>query len=151
MMAASRTPIPAAIMKKLAISTVAVAMLAGCAAPGPYYTGQSATAPNPDGWQVVSVTPVPMGTGAQAAANGQAGVVTSTPLPAGSVYGQAPQPVYQPQPVYVEQPNYWALPLIIGLGFDFGRWGGHRHHGWSGHVGTQFQPRIPLKTPPRRR
>lgn len=136
-------------MKKTALLLACAAALTGCAT-APYYAGQPMPrAAAPGEWQVVSVTPVAPGTGAQAAARGEAGVVNSTPLPADATYGNAPAPGYQPQPVY-EQPSYWALPLIIGLGIDFGRWGGHRHRGWSGHIGTQFQPVIPRRLPPRR-
>jgi hypothetical protein len=55
-------------MKKLAI-ILAVAALSGCATqyPGPANYGSRAYAQAPDanGWQVVSVTPVPNGTAAQ--------------------------------------------------------------------------------------
>lgn len=152
-------------MKKLAIVIVSLGALAGCAAPGPYYSNQAYTQPgDPSQWRVVSVTPVPVGTGARAAASGDY-TTTSTPLPAtsyaGSTYAtpyyatqqqpvyvqQQPvfvqqQPVYVPQPVYVEQPNYWYPPISIGLGFDFGRssWRGHRggRGGWGGSIGTHF-------------
>jgi len=150
-------------MKKLTIVSMvaAAAVLAGCAAPGPRYATAGYAQPvDPNGWRVVSVTPVPVGTGARAAANGQDGV-TSTPLPTTTysapaqqpvyvqqqpvyvqqqpVYVQQ-QPVYVPQPVYVEQPRYWYPPISIGLGFDFGRssWRGHRGRGWGGHVGTRW-------------
>lgn len=122
-------------MKKLVIIFAGAAALAGCAAPGPgpanYGTRAYAQAPDPNGWQVVSVTPVPLGTGARA---GDAGVVTSSNVivnpapvvPGPGVYG-AP-PVYVPAPVYVQDP-YWYPPVSIGLGFSFGKsWGGHRHH-----------------------
>lgn len=151
-------------MKKIAIVIASLGLLAGCAAPGP--ATYSSHAPysyaqpgDPSQWRVVSVTPVPVGTGARAAASGQAGTTTSAPLPASGpavtysspvtvsqpVYVQqpvyVPQPVYvQPQPVYVEQPRYWYPPISIGLGFDFGRssWRGHRHRGWGGHIGTRW-------------
>ncbi len=128
-------------MKKLIVITAALAALTGCATqyPGPanYGTRGYAQAAGADGWQVVSVTPVPLGTGARA---GDAGVVTSSPVvvnpaPASPVYGA--QPVYAPQPVYpvygpapvVVQDPYWYPPVSIGLGFSFGRsWGGHHHH-----------------------
>lgn len=127
-------------MKKLIFIFAGVALLAGCAAPGPgpanYGTRAVAQSSDPDGWQVVSVTPVPLGTGARA---GDAGVVTSSnvvvnPAPPGSpVYGPqpiyAPRPVYAYPPVYVQDP-YWYPPVSIGLGFSFGRsWGGHHHRG----------------------
>lgn len=127
-------------MKKLIVITAALAALTGCATqyPGPanYGTRGYAQAADPDGWQVVSVTPVPLGTGARA---GDAGVVTSSPV----VVNPAPvspqvSPIYVPQPVYpvyagpapvVIQDPYWTAPISIGLGFSFGRsWGGHRHY-----------------------
>ena len=127
-------------MKKLIVvfaSVVAAATLAGCATLGPgpanYGTRAYAQPADPDGWQTVSVTPVPLGTGARA---GDAGVVTSSnvvvnPAP---TYGAQPlysaPPVYVAPPVVVQQP-YWYPPVSIGLGFSFGRsWGGHRHHGY---------------------
>lgn len=148
-------------MKKIAIVIASLGLLAGCATPGPNYAPYSYAQPgDPSQWRVVSVTPVPVGTGARAAASGEAGAVTSTPLPAVAstttysspatvsqpVYVQqqpvyVPQPVYvQPQPVYVEQPRYWYPPISIGLGFDFGRssWRGHRGRGWGGHIGTRW-------------
>ena len=144
-------------MKNLAIIIVSLGALAGCAAPGPYYSNQAYAQPgDPSQWRVVSVTPVPIGTGARVASSGGS-TVTSTPVPATSystpyytpqqpVYVQQQpvyiqqQPVYVPQPVYVEQPNYWYPPISIGLGFDFGRssWRGHRGRGWGGHIGSHF-------------
>ncbi len=136
-------------MKNFAI-IASLAALAGCASPGPgpanYGTRAYASA-DPGQWRVVSVTPVPLGTGARAAAAGDTGVTTTYhPAPAAPVY--APEPVYAPHPVYVappvyvhppvyvERPSYW-YPPSIGLGFSFGRGWGHRHHrrgGWSGGV-----------------
>jgi len=137
-------------MKKLVFVFASLAVLAGCAAPGPgpanYGTRGYAQSNDPNGWQVVSVTPVPLGTGERA---GDAGVVTASdvvtnpaPLVAGRpvygapVYGApvygAPvygAPVYAPAPVYVQDP-FWYPPVSIGLGFSFGRsWGGGHHHG----------------------
>ena len=119
-------------MKKLIVIGAALAALTGCATqyPGPanYGTRGYAQAADPDGWQVVSVTPVPLGTGARA---GDAGVVTSSPVvvnpaPASPVY--APQTIYAPAPVVVQDP-YWYPPVSIGLGFSFGRsWGRHHYH-----------------------
>lgn len=143
-------------MKNIAIMIVALGTLAGCVAPGPRYTQAYGQPADPSQWRVVSVTPVPLGTGARAAASGDSGVTTSTPLPTTSystpyytvqqpVYAQQPvyvqqQPVYVPQPIYVQEPNYWYPPISIGLGFDFGRssWGHHRGRGWGGHIGTRF-------------
>jgi hypothetical protein len=127
-------------MKKLVIafaSLATLAVLAGCAVPGPgpanYGTRAYAQSSDPDGWQTVSVTPVPPGTGARA---GDAGVVTSSNIvvnPAPAYVGQpvyvAPPPVYVAPPVYVQDP-FWYPPVSIGLGFSFGRsWGGGHHHG----------------------
>ena len=49
-------------MKKLNIVTASLAVLAGCAAPGPNYYGSQAypRSGDPSQWQVVSVTPVPL-------------------------------------------------------------------------------------------
>ena len=132
-------------MKKLVFAIAGVALLAGCAAPGPgpayYGTRGYAQSGDPSQWQVVSVTPVPLGTGARA---GDAGVITSSnvvlnPAPPGApVYGSQPvygaQPVYAPQPVYgyppvIVQDPYWYPPVSIGLGFSFGRSWGHHHRG----------------------
>src|SRR5438128_1749096 len=87
-------------MKPLAI-ILAVAALSGCATqyPGPANYGSRAynqsaynqrgynQPADANGWQVVSVTPVPPGTGAQAAASGDAGRVTSADAVS---YGPAP-------------------------------------------------------------
>jgi hypothetical protein len=134
-------------MKKLAI-ILAVAALSGCATqyPGPANYGTRAYNQPVDanGWQVVSVTPVPNGTGAQAAASGDAGRVTSsdvatyTPAPAGTTV--VTQPVYVPAPVYAPAPVYdpfWYPPISIGLGFSWSNWGhgGHGGHGYHGGHG----------------
>jgi hypothetical protein len=127
-------------MQKLIVIIAAGVALAGCATPGPgpanYGTRGYAQSGDPSQWQVVSVTPVPLGTGARA---GDAGVVTSSPVvvdpaPASPVYVPQPAyPVYAPAPVVVQDP-YWYPPISIGLGFNFGRsWGGHRHHHHRGH------------------
>jgi hypothetical protein len=132
-------------MKKLAI-ILAVAALSGCATqyPGPANYGSRAYAQAPDanGWQVVSVTPVPNGTAAQAAASGDAGrvtsdVVTYNPAPSRTTY--VTQPVYVPAPVYAPAPVYdpfWTPPISIGLGFSWSNWGHRGYHGggrWRGH------------------
>jgi hypothetical protein len=129
-------------MKTLAI-ILAVAALSGCATqyPGPanYGTRAYAQAPDANGWQVVSVTPVPSGTGAQAAASGDAGRVTSS-----EAYAYSPaqttivtQPVYVPAPIYAPAPAYdpfWYPPISIGLGFSWSNWGhGHGGYGGRGH------------------
>jgi hypothetical protein len=126
-------------MKKLAI-IIALAALSGCATtyPGPANYGSRAYAQpaDPNGWQVVSVTPVAPGTGAAAAASGDAGRITSQPYTPPVV---VTQPVYVPTPVYAPAPVYadpWYPQISIGLGFNFtrfsgGHWGGHRG-GWGG-------------------
>lgn len=141
-------------MKKLAI-IVALATLGGCATyyPAPAYYGTRAPV-GPGGWQTVSVTPVPVGTGAAAQASGQAGQVTSEPMPA-TTYTQAYSPAvttvvadpvyaapyYGYAPVYADP--YWYPPVSIGLDFGFGccrggHWGGGHwgggHFGGVGHV-----------------
>jgi hypothetical protein len=129
-------------MKKLAI-ILAVAALSGCATqyPGPanYGTRGYAQAPDANGWQVVSVTPVPNGTGAQASASGD--VVTYDRAPSSTTYVTqpvyAPAPVYVPAPVYAPAPVYdpfWYPPISIGLGFSWSNWGhgGRGYHG-GGH------------------
>ena len=128
-------------MKKLAI-ILAVAALSGCATqyPGPanYGTRAYAQAPDANGWQVVSVTPVPNGTAAQASASGDAGrvttsdVVTYSPAPSSTTY--VTQPVYVPAPVYAPAPVYDPFltpPISIGLGFSWSNWG-HGHRGYHG-------------------
>jgi hypothetical protein len=124
-------------MKKLAI-ILAVAALSGCATqyPGPANYGTRAYNQPVDanGWQVVSVTPVPNGTGAQAAASGDAGRVTTSDA---VTYNPGPttvvaQPVYVPAPVY---DPFWYPPISIGLGFSWSNWGhggGHGYHGGHG-------------------
>ena len=129
-------------MKKLAI-ILAVAALSGCATqyPGPanYGTRAYAQAPDANGWQVVSVTPVPAGTAAQARASGDAGRVTSSEVvtysPAPSSTSYVSQPVYVPAPVYAPAPVYdpfWYPPISIGLGFSWSNWGHRGYHG-GGH------------------
>jgi len=130
-------------MKKFAIIIASLATLAGCATQHPNYASRGYASPgDPGEWRVVSVTPVPLGTGARAAASGQAAPTTtgptvsySTPATVSPVY--VPQPVYTPEPVYVERPRYYYPPISIGLGFNFGRGWGH-HRGWGGHIGTRW-------------
>lgn len=115
---------------KTLIVIAAAATLAGCAtAPATQY-GYGAPA-DPSQWHVVSVTPVPPGTGARVAASSPDGSrveYSSTP-----VYVQ--QPVYVPQPVYAPQPSYYYPPVSLSLGFVFGRhWSsGHGHRGGRRH------------------
>lgn len=125
-------------MKKIAL-IIAVAALGGCAVapPGPaYYGSRPVGQTDPNGWQVVSVTPVAPGTGAQAQAAGTAGTVTSSTVQ----YAAAPvvaAPVYVPAPVYAPRPYYydpfWYPPVSIGLGFSFGNSWGHHGHWGGGH------------------
>jgi len=126
-------------MKKLAIIVVSLgAALSGCATyyPAPANYGTRAVGhTDPEGWQVVSVTPVAPGTGAAAAANGTAGTVTYSPAPT-TVVSQplyVPAPVYAPYaPVYAEP--LWYPPISIGLGFSWSHFSGGHHGGW-GHRG----------------
>ena len=123
-------------MKKLLL-IIAAAALGGCAVapPGPaYYGSRPVGQTDPNGWQVVSVTPVAPGTGARATESGSAGTITSSPVQytAAPVYAAAP--VYVPMPVYAPSPYlydpYWYAPVSIGLGFSFGNSWGHRG-GWG--------------------
>lgn len=122
-------------MKSL-IVVLSLAVLAGCATqPGPanYGTrGGYAQSGDPSQWRVVSVTPVPAGTGARVAAGHPDGA--NVEYSSAPVYA-APPVVYQPAPVYVEQPRYFYPAVTLGLGFVLGRhWGsGHRHRGFRRH------------------
>ncbi len=141
-------------MKKLIFVAASLAVLAGCASPNPNYYGSRGYAQpaDPGQWRVVSVTPVPLGTGSRAAASGDTGVTTSSVPQSGytTTYTTQPvyvqqQPVYGPQPVYIPEPiyepRYYYPPVSIGLGFNFGRGWGH-HRGWGGSVGTHFPYRY---------
>jgi hypothetical protein len=127
-------------MKKLLL-IIAAAALGGCAVapPGPaYYGSRPVGQTDPNGWQVVSVTPVAPGTGARASASGDTGMVTSSTVQYAPAPVYAATPVYVPTPVYAPSPYlydpFWYPPVSIGLGFNFGGgWGGHRG-GW-GHGG----------------
>lgn len=129
-------------MKKLAI-IITLAALGGCATPYPgpanYGTRAYAQPVDANGWQVVSVTPVPAGTGAAATASGDAGRVTSQAYSPAPVTTVVTQPVYVTEPVYAPVPVYadpfWYPPVSIGLGFNFGSWGGSR---WGGHGGGHW-------------
>jgi hypothetical protein len=132
---------------KTFLTIISLAALGGCAVapPGPPNYGSRLPEPSdPSQWHVVSVTPVPAGTGQRLAASAGAGssvqyssepIVTSQPVYVPQpVY--IPQPVYVPQPIYQPDPYYYYPPISIGLGFNFGRgWGGHHEggrHGWGG-------------------
>jgi hypothetical protein len=124
------------------IIIAAAAMLAGCASTPQQRYGYGATgeqygygAPgDPSQWRVVSVTPVPPGTGARVAANSPDGsrVEYSSAPVTSPVY--VPQPVYVPAPIYAPQPSYYYPPVSLSLGFVFGRhWSsGGRYRGHHG-------------------
>jgi hypothetical protein len=115
---------------KTMIIIAAAAMLAGCATAPQQQYGYGAPA-DPSQWRVVSVTPVPPGTGARVAANSPDGSrieYSSEPVTVTSpVY--VPQNVYAPAPIYAPQPSYYYPPVSLSLGFVFGRhWSSGRHH-----------------------
>lgn len=120
---------------KTMIVIAAAAMLAGCATAPEQRYGYSQPS-DPSQWRVVSVTPVPPGTGERVAARSPDGsrveyssrpITVTTPV-------YVPQPVYVPSPVYAPQPSYYYPPVSLSLGFVFGRhWSsGHRHRGFHG-------------------
>ena len=129
-------------------SLASLASLSGCAyAPsGPqYHANRHAPLPaDPGQWRVVSVTPVPLGTGERtAAASGTGSSVqySSEPI-ARTVY--VPQPVYVPAPMYFAPmysapAPYYYPPVSIGLDFMLGRsWGRHgRNFGGVG-IGSRW-------------
>lgn len=119
-------------MKKLLVIAALLA-LGGCASTPDdrYGYGQPGYGQpsDPSQWRVVSVTPVPPGTGERVAREtGSAVQYSSTPIPrTAPVYETAP--LYEPAPVYVPQPAYIYPPVTFSLGLMLGRgWGGHRHH-----------------------
>lgn len=125
---------------KTIIVIAAAAMLAGCATAPPQQYGYAAPA-DPSKWRVVSVTPVPPGTGASVAARSPDGSrieYSSEPLRVASpVY--VPQPVYAPAPIYAPPPSYYYPPVSLSLGFVFGRhWSSGRHH-HRGHHGRRHR------------
>jgi uncharacterized membrane protein YgcG len=97
-------------MKQLII-VVALATLAGCATPQPGPANYGTRAYDPNGWQTVSVTPVPFGTGASAAAAGQTGVTTGDYAAQPSTTTVAPQSTYVAPPMYAPAPTYVAPPV----------------------------------------
>lgn len=117
-------------MKHLLI-IAALAALGGCATyPDDRYGydhargGQSG---DPSQWRVVSVTPVPPGTGERVARESGSSVEYSS-APVHESVPVAPAPVYAPAPTYVYPPVTFSLGLMLGRG-----WGGHRHHHRGGH------------------
>lgn len=131
------------IMKTLLV-ILSAAALGGCAVPppGPANYGTRLPPPaDPSQWHVVSVTPVPPGTGERVAASSGTGSSVQYS------YEPAPRTVYAPQPAYVAPPvygapyyapapSYYYPPVSIGLDLMFGRsWGGgkHGHRGHRGH------------------
>lgn len=117
---------------KHSILLIALSALSGCVAvpPGPaYYGTRAAGQTDPAGWQVVSVTPVAPGTGAQAS-----GTATSSTVQYAAAPVYTTTPVYVPAPVYSPYwyDPYWYPPVSIGLGFSFGNSWGHRG-GFRGH------------------
>ena len=124
-------------MKKI-LFVVLLATLAGCAVePTGPYRGAYAQPSDPSQWRVVSVTPVPLGTGDRVAAssgNGSRVEYTSEPVAVTrNVY--VPTPVYVPQPVYVQEPAYYYPPVSLSLGFVFGR---HWSRG-NGRIGGRWR------------
>ena len=137
-------------MKRL-LTLCSLAVLGGCAyAPPvpPHYATRHALPPaDPSQWHVVSVTPVPPGTGQQvAAASGTGSSVQYSSVPiASTVPAYVPQPFYVAQPMYAPAPMYYQPapyyypPVSIGLDFMFGRsWGRHgRNFGGVG-IGSRW-------------
>lgn len=152
-------------MKSLFL-VLALAALGGCAT-APYgqtnYGNQSVRqSGDPSQWHVVSVTPVPPGTGARVAADGgnsasrveynssadqaaasppvyapQSGYA-SQPVyaPQQPLYGPAPGYYYAPAPAYYAPAPYYYPPVSLSLGFMFGNgWG---RGGW-GRAGFGFR------------
>lgn len=131
-------------MKPLII-VLALAALAGCATQPASYYSYNPRYTSADGWQTVSVTPVPYGTGARVAASGDAGVTTTSdvptyvPPPATTTVVTQPvyvaPPLYAPAPYVAPAPSYWWPPISIGLGFSWGHWSGGHGGGWHGGHG----------------
>jgi hypothetical protein len=130
---------------KTLLTLLSLAVLGGCAyaPPGPpnYATRYAPPPADPSQWHVVSVTPVPAGTAARAAATPDQGAsvqYTAEPIATTSPVYVA-QPVYVPQPMYYAPAPYYYPPVSIGLDFMFGRsWGRHgRNFGGVG-IGTRW-------------
>ena len=124
-------------MKNLLVVAV-LAALAGCAVdePGRRYGASYPQPSDPSQWRVVSVTPVPAGTGDQIAARSSTGSrveYTSEPVTVTrNIY--VPTPVYVPAPVYVQEPSYFYPPVTLSLGFVFGNhWSRGHRGGFRGH------------------
>ena len=126
-------------------SLASLATLGGCAfaPPGapPYATRHAPPPADSSQWHLVSVTPVPPGTGerlAAASSTGSSVQYSSVPIvsPA-SVY--VPQPVYAAAPMYYAPAPYYYPPVSIGLDFMLGRsWGRHgRNFGGVG-IGSRW-------------
>ena len=110
---------------KTMLAVCMLAALAGCAEypqQGSYAQGGYAQPRDPSQWRVVSVTPVPLGTGDQVAARSPDGSrveYSSQPITVTQPVYLA-QPVYVPQPIYVQEPAYYYPPVSLSLGFVFG-------------------------------
>ena len=124
-------------------SLASLTSLSGCAyAPSVphHHASRHALLPaDPGQWRVVSVTPVPLGTGertATASGTGSSVQYSSEPI-ARTVY--MPQPVYVPAPMYSAPAPYYYPPVSIGLDFMLGRsWGRHgRNFGGVG-IGSRW-------------
>lgn len=121
---------------KLLLAIAALVTLSGCAVdqPGQQYGARYPQPSDPSQWRVVSVTPVPLGTGDQVAAKSGTGSrveYTSRPVTVTEPVYVA-QPVYVPQPVYVQEPAYYYPPISLSLGFVFGRHWSRGHGGFRG-------------------
>ncbi len=126
-------------MKNLSVLAVLVA-LGGCvvAPHGSQYGARYSQPSDPSQWRVVSVTPVPMGTGDKVAAQSPDGsrVEYSSRPVAAIPPAYLPPPQYVERPVYYPEPSYYLPPVALSLGFIFGHhWSrGHGHrHGHGGH------------------
>ncbi|RJG20521.1 hypothetical protein [Massilia cavernae] len=124
---------------KTPLIIAAAAILTGCATYPDTQYGYAQSG-DPSQWRVVSVTPVPPGTGDRVAAASRDGSrvqYSSQPITTAPVYAAQPvysQPSYYYPPVYA-QPSYYYPPVSLSLGFVFGKhWSSGRHH-HRGHHG----------------